>query len=500
MNPIDLARAQAGAPLTSVPEIRAGNGAGLITPDVTVFPGKLRHVSLGEPIPSHIRASLERLAAQPYVEAVVALPDIHWKEAMEVPSSIAIETRDIIVPEFTSVAVNDGMGVVRTGLDARDMTAERMTRFFSRINSHSASNFFETNRYSIGTGDFRRVLTDGARALLGRYDFEPDVLDAMEDGGRMRTPGQGAPLGDVVPLPLLHTKFSRSEMGLNFGGNHFLEIQAVDEMFDESVAARWGFRKGEVVVMYHLGPGPFGGTLLNHYADREKLQASRRPLFFASKLVFHYLQRMGRGHAAAKWAAYFQRNGWTPVLASSEEGVLLRQAFAMAINFGYGYRLATMAAIRDALQEVVSTDTKAEVFCDISHNGVTESAKGGSVSWVARHNACRLHPGGPTIVAGTHDVPSYLGLGGNGQSGRLHSYDHGGGHLIDGYRERGELDTAEGRVLRVKMTRGRNARIVRHEDVPMRTAAPMERLMRCFEQHDIMRPVLRLRPLGNLKN
>jgi RNA-splicing ligase RtcB len=375
-----------------------------------------------------------------------------------------------------------------------------MAAFFARINAHSASHFFDTNRYSIAKDDFRRVLSEGARALLGRYGLDPGVLDAMEDGGRMPMPGEGVPLSEVVPLPLLHTRFSRSEMGLNFGGNHFLEIQTVDELLDESVAARWGFRRGQVVVMYHLGPGPFGGTLLNHYADREKLQASRRPLFFASKIVFHYLQRMGRGRAAAKWATYFRRNGWTPLPASSEEGILLRQAFAMAINFGYGYRLATMAAVRDALREAVSPGASVDVFCDISHNGVTEGTEGGSVSWVARHNACRLAPGGPTIVAGTHDVPSYLGIGGNGQGGRLHSYDHGGGHLIDGYRERGQLDHAEGRVLRVGMTRGRNARVVRHEDVPMRTAVPMERLMSCFEEHDVMRPVVRLRPLGNLKN
>ncbi len=481
-------RTASGAALSIV---RSGTGAS----------GKLVHVSLGEAPPIRIQRTLERLASMPYVDSVIALPDVHWKEHMEVPSSIAIETRGHIVPEFTSVAVNDGMGVVQTDLDAADMTPERMAAFFTRVNSHSASNFFETNRYSIGPAELRGVLAEGARALLSRYRLEPGVLDRMEDRGRMAMPASGTPLAEVVPLPLLATRFSRSEMGLNFGGNHFLEIQVVDELIDESVAARWGFRRGQVVVMYHLGPGPFGGTLLNHYAEREKLQASRRPLFFASKLFFHYLQRLGRGRASAKWATYFRRNGWTPLPVDSEEGILLRQAFAMAINFGYGYRLATMAAIRDALRETVSPATAVEVFCDISHNGVTEETRAGGAAWVARHNACRLAPGGPTIVAGTHDVPSYLGIGGNGRGGHIHSYDHGGGHLIDGYRERDELPaTGEGSVHRFRMTRGRNARIVRQQVVPMRTAGPMERLMGCLEQHDVTRPVVRLRPLGNLKN
>jgi tRNA-splicing ligase RtcB len=489
---LDRAPTRTGAPVLSI--VRSGVDAGSAK-------DKLIHLSLGEAPPVRIQRTLERLASLPYVESVIALPDVHWKEHMEVPSSIAIETRGHIVPEFTSVAVNDGMGVVQTDLDAADMTSERMAAFFTRVNSHSASNFFETNRYSIGPAELKGVLADGARALLSRYRLDPEVLDRMEDRGRMAMPAPGTPLAEVVPLPLLATRFSRSEMGLNFGGNHFLEIQVVDELIDDSVASRWGFRRGQVVVMYHLGPGPFGGTLLNHYADREKLQASRRPLFLASKLFFHYLQRLGHGRAAAKWATYFRRNGWTPLPADSEEGILLRQAFAMAINFGYGYRLATMAAIRDALRETISPATAADVFCDISHNGVTEEPRAGGVAWVARHNACRLAPGGPTIVAGTHDVPSYLGIGGNGRGGRIHSYDHGGGHLIDGYRERDQLPaTGEGSVHRFRMTRGRQARIVRQEVVPMRTAAPMERLMNCLEQHDVMRPVIRLRPLGNLKN
>src|SRR5215510_2780248 len=140
-------------------------------------PEKLTVMSLGEAIDPAIRARLERLAGLSYVREVIALPDVHWKEHMEVPSSIAIETRDTLVPEFTSVAVNDGMGVIRTGLEATELTPERMAAFFTRINSHSASNFFETNRYSISPAELRRVVTEGAAALLGRYELDASVLD-----------------------------------------------------------------------------------------------------------------------------------------------------------------------------------------------------------------------------------------------------------------------------------------------------------------------------------
>ena len=462
--------------------------------------GKLIRLSLGDETPDAIQKILERMADLPFVESVLALPDVHWKAQMEIPSSISVTTRDMVVPEFTSMAVNDGMGVVRTGLRVEEMTPERLERFFVHVNAHSAVNFFDTNRYSISNDDLRRVLLEGARGLLSRYGFEESLLERIEDGGRYPAGVlENGSLAEVVPHQLM-TRFSRSEMGLNFGGNHFLEVQAVDEVLDAEVARRWGFERGQVVVMYHLGPGPLGGTLLNHYARRTKLQRSRVPLFFLSKLMFHYLQRFWRGAASKKWGLYFRHNGWTPIPARSEEGILLRRAFAMAINYGFGYRLATVRAIRDGLREAISPLLPGELFCDITHNGAVECDSPSGFSWTARHNACPLEALKPTIVAGSCDVSSYLGIGGEGTHGRLNSYDHGAGNLIEHYREAGRLAAVDGGVMRFRMTRGRQAEIRSRKEIPLRSSEPIDRLMECFEQHGIMRPVIKLRPLGNLKN
>ena len=467
---------------------------------VTSPQDKLIKLSLGDEIPRPILEVLQRMAGLPFVDSVLALPDVHWKEQMEVPSSISVTTRDMVVPEFTSMAVNDGMGVVKTGLTVDEMSPERLEAFFTRVNSHAAEGFYDTNRYSISPEDLRRVLYEGARGLLGRYGMDESMLDRIEDGGRYPSTGLGnGNLTDLVPIQML-TKFSRSEMGLNFGGNHFLEVQAVDEVLDEDVARRWGFERGQVVVMYHLGPGPLGGTLLNHYSRRTKLQRSRVPLFFLSKLLFHYVQRMGRGAVGKKWGIHFRQNGWTPLPARSEEGVLIRRAMAMAINYGYGYRLGTIRAIWDGLHEAISPSLPGELFCDITHNGAAETSSEEGFSWIARHNACPLERGKPTIVAGSCDVHSYLGIAGGGISPRLNSYDHGAGNLIEHYRDSGRLVEVPGAVMRFRMTRGRQGTLKSRKEIPLRTSEPIDRLMQCFAQHGMMRPVLKLRPLGNLKN
>ncbi len=460
---------------------------------------KLVSLSLGIESNDLIDRSLAEMAELPYVDDILALPDVHQKAQMEIPSSIAVTTRDVIVPEFTSAAVNDGMGVVVTDLDASALTPERLRAFFTRVNSNSAAHPFDGNRYSISGDELRRVIAVGGRGALGRYGFPESVLDRFEDRGAISGVAD-VRAEDVVPLHLLTTRFSRSEMGLNFGGNHFLEVQVVDKVLDP-IASTWGLREGQVVVMYHLGPGPFSGTLLHHYSRRTKLKSHRVPMFFLSKLMFHYLQRMGRTNPAKAWAMHFRQNRWTPFPVRSEEGQLFRKALAMALNFGYAYRLATVRAIVDGLTEAVSPNVRAELLCDISHNGITEETWGGRRGWIARHNACRLAPGGPAIVAGSYDVASYLGVGlDGGPDGRLHSYDHGAGNLIEHFRDRGTLDRDAGTVTRLKMTRGKNAEVVRSEQVPMRSAMPIDLVMECLERNGVVRPAVRLRPIGNFKN
>ncbi len=448
-----------------------------------------------------VDARLAELAGQPWVRSVLGLPDRHQKGSMEVPSSIGIATRGVIVPEFTSVAVNDGMGVVVTDLRERDLSPARIRALFAWIGAQGASHVLERNRYSLDAATLRRVLVQGGRAVAARYDLDPVVTSRMENGARIELPDDpDRCLRTCVPPALMNPHIAASEMGLNFGGNHFLEVQVVDEVRDAALAARWGLRQGQVVVMYHLGPGPFSGNLLHHWSRRTKLDPRRAPALLLSKLAFHYGQRLTHGALTAKWRTHFRSNGWTPIAEDSPEGRSFNAAMAMAMNFGYAYRLATVRAILDGVHQTISPQVRAELLCDVSHNGITQERLGDERCWVARHNSCRLLPGQPTIVAGAWDVPSVLGIGISDSDGRMHSYDHGAGHLIETARATGRLQPTRHTVTRVRMTRGPRARVTRMHTIPVMHPGPLDGLLHRLEEHQLMRAVLRLRPLGNLKN
>jgi tRNA-splicing ligase RtcB len=326
------------------------------------------------------------------------------------------------------------------------------------------------------------------------------VLEAVETAGRVAVPDPSPRLAHVVPALLRHTPAGRCEVGLNFGGNHFLEVQVVEAIHDRATAARWGLEIGQVVVTYHLGPGPFSGTLLHFYTRRKALKGPRVPWFFLAKLGFHFGRGQRGSDPGRTWSVHFRRNGLTPLAPESAEGLHLRQALAMATNVGFAYRLATVAAIRDELRLTFGPSASARLLCDIPHNSLVEEPGADGPVWVARHNACRRQLDRPAFIAGAHDVPSYLAVGQPGAAPELHSYDHGAGQLIEAHRRTRPLAATRDATLRMTLTRGPRGAVRTLELVPVRSAQPIERLLDTYEQRGALARVARLRPLGTLKN
>jgi hypothetical protein len=82
----------------------------------------------------------------------------------------------------------------------------------------------------------------------------------------------------------------------------------------------------------------------------------------------------------------------------------------------------------------------------------------------------------------------------------LRSYDHGAGHLIESARSHDRLSVGVGEITRYRMTRGRSGRVVSLKTLPMRSGEHMDGLMECFRTQGMMQRVIRLRPIGNMKN
>lgn len=433
----------------------------------------------------------------PYVTGTLRLPDLHMKDGMEAPSSLVVATDNVIVPHLVSESINDGMGLIATDLDVEDLGPTGATAILRRINEEGALTKAKPSRYSWSTALLEAACRQGAAPLLDHYQLDPSFADRIENGGRsMARALTFNEFAAAVPGYLRRTKLTRSEIGLNFAGNHFLELQTVDEIVDTTVASAWGLRPGQVVAMYHLGPGPLGSILSNLYAFRSKPQLHRKVGYAFFRNVLH-LSR-GRDHHRI-FSAF---NKWLTLDADSEQGEAYANVLNVINNYGFAYRTASMAAIIDAVYEITGAARQSNrLIVDMSHNMLQSEVIDGKEAWVSRHNCCRPAPGMPGIVAGSHQVPSCVTIGPEGTASKLSGYDHGVGFLIEQAQANGGIatDPRDFEIRRLSMTRG-TTRLHEERAMPLLERTPLDDAMSKLTAAGMANPVAYLRPLATLKH
>lgn len=441
------------------------------------------------------RRVADDIDALPYVTASVRLPDLHMKDGMEAPSSFVVAARGKIIPHLVSESINDGMGLVVFDTGAASADEMALRSILEYMNRAGAISKLRPTRYSWTPELLEAACRGGAEPLLEHYGLPKEWLDSIEDRGSATADRLTSEQFErAVPKFLRTTALTRSEIGLNFGGNHFLEIQAVDEIVDGGAAARFGVIEGRLAVMYHLGPGPLGSMLSNLHAFRAKPQPHRK----VGYAVFRQLLHAGNG-----WESYRQFAGlksWMAVDSDSQPGRDLATVLDVIKNYGFAYRMGTVRAIIDAVVEVLGVD-RAHLAVDLSHNMLQSEVIDGEELWVSRHNCCRPVPGAPGIVAGNHQAASVLTVSPPGCDERLGGFDHGVGYLLDEATSAGQVapDDRDLTTNRYYMTRGVDG-IHRRDTQPLLDRSILDSAMQDLSARGFAQPVAYLRPLATLKH
>ncbi|MDH3580290.1 MAG: RtcB family protein [Hyphomicrobiales bacterium] len=186
------------------------------------------------------------------VKASYAMPDAHWGYGFPIGGVAAFDPDHggIISAGGVGFDVSCGVRTMLTGLTVHDIVA---------VQKPLADAFFETvpagvgskGKIALDTAGMDAMLRGGAAWAVESGWGESRDLERIEEHGRM----EGA---DPACVSDKAKKRQRREMGTLGSGNHYLEIQAVDEIFDEGVAADFGLKEGEVVVTIHCGSRGLG--------------------------------------------------------------------------------------------------------------------------------------------------------------------------------------------------------------------------------------------------
>jgi tRNA-splicing ligase RtcB len=435
----------------------------------------------------------------------ITLPDLHYKPQMEAPSSIAISTGDYIIPSLASAAINDGMSIIKLPFKKEELTKEIIIDFFAEINSHAAKTKFDMNKYSLTQDELQDVCLKGAKAVINKFDLPADILDSMELNGVMNEDLTKEDIDRLVPKALLKSRFSRAEFGLNFRGNHFLEIQSVDKIKDTEYMKQYDIQKDDLTIMTHLGPGPFTGNLMRIYTNREKIPPVHRIMYFLSKIYFHFFEGKRSDLTYSNILKYFfNPDKYQAYNIHSNIGKDFYKLIQIGTNYGYAYQLGTFTAVRDAVRVIQKKYSlsrgDAKLIWNLSHNSIYRDIIDGEEQFIVRHNSVKIYDNKPTILAGSYDVPSCIGICCESDKNNLmNTHDHGIGSIINRLKDEKNIDFTEEVSRRYFFERGTD-RIVQIKEAYISDSKPIEAIAEYFEKENIFRPWFYVKPIATLKN
>jgi tRNA-splicing ligase RtcB len=201
--------------------------------------------------------SLEQVINVAHLPGIVgyslAMPDIHWGYGFPIGGVAAVDAETgAVSPGGVGYDINCGCRVVTTRLLASELTPH-LSRVVARLFSAIPTGVGASKAIpKLGAKDLRRVLGEGAAWAIDRgFAAGADDLLHCEEEGRLR----GA---DPEAVPERALERGADQLGTLGSGNHFLELQRVDEIYDPEAAATFGLVEDEVTIMIHSGSRGLG--------------------------------------------------------------------------------------------------------------------------------------------------------------------------------------------------------------------------------------------------
>jgi tRNA-splicing ligase RtcB len=451
--------------------------------------------------PVALAALREGVANADLAAPAAALPDFHFKGDKEMPSSIAVATRETIRPTMTSCSLNCGMALV--ALDIERPGAVAIADFYGRVRERLP--YPPTYRRDLTPDEVVRCAAEGAHFAVDRFGVDPAHLDRMEEGGYLDTDPYGGVERIRRELPWSIKQLSRIRFASIGPSNHFIELQEVEEVLDPEVASLLGVQAGQVTLQFHGGGGALTGELGVLFGRRKRYPLPLRVQMAVQKPLYHLASARSIEEFRRRMALYFTR-GCPPVERGGPEGERLMLANVMAMNHGFAFRLSAYAILTSLLEESLGA-LESRLIVDSPHNSIYEEEIDGETAVVHRHNSARAYPasrmahhplfgkiGQPLLLPGTNRTSSYLCVAGEGARSSLYSASHGAGSNVKDFLARGlsGRDPRRRVTLRFDCSGGGPIEIEQLDDRGVDDA------LETLANHDIVRPVARLRPFAVL--
>jgi tRNA-splicing ligase RtcB len=193
------------------------------------------------------------------VKYSLAMPDIHWGYGFPIGGVAAtdIDKGGVISPGGVGFDINCGVRLVRTNLEFNSLKP-KLASLADCLYKSIPSGLGSVGSIVVNRKQMRHLLAEGLEWARRQGWVTAADLDACEERGSM----SGADPDKVSPRAY---KRGRRQVGTLGSGNHFLEVQVVDKIFDQQVASELGVFKNQITLMIHSGSRGLGYQVCSDY-------------------------------------------------------------------------------------------------------------------------------------------------------------------------------------------------------------------------------------------
>ncbi|MEN6371293.1 MAG: RtcB family protein [Armatimonadota bacterium] len=297
-----------------------------------------------EEIMEDLDESLEQVANVAFLPGIqgrsMAMPDIHWGYGFPIGGVAATSVEDgVVSPGGVGFDINCGVRLIRTDLNVKEVQpkiGDLVDRLFLDVPSGVGSE----GKIRVNEAELAQVMKKGAKWMVEQGFGWAEDIEVTEQGGKLES-------ADPSVVSSKAVQRGRPQLGTLGAGNHFLEVQVVEEIFDAEAAEAFGITgPGQITVMIHTGSRGFGYQICDD-----------------SLIV---MQR-----AIQKYNISIPDRQLACAPVKSEEGQRYLAAMSCAANYAWANRQAIAHWVREAFENVMGAGAHKlgmrQVY-DVAHN------------------------------------------------------------------------------------------------------------------------------------
>lgn len=364
----------------------------------------------------------------------LGMPDAHQGYGFAIGGVAAVDLKEgVVSPGGIGYDINCGVRLLATDLEFDDVKSkieELVKQLFNEIPSGTGRG----GDLKLSYAELDEVMKLGIDWAIQNKFAQPEDKYFIEEYGRI-------PNANPDMVSNKAKERGRDQLGTLGSGNHFAEVQIVQEIFDEVTAKSFGLHKNQIVVLIHTGSRGLGHQVCTDYLKE------------MDSVMKNYGIKVPDRELAC-------------VPIDSKEGKKYLQAMAAAANFAFNNRQLITYNVRNVFKRLFKTD-KIKIVYDVCHNiakieehqvnrrimTVLVHRKGATRAFPKDHPAlpeAYRHIGQPVIIPGSMGTYSYVLVGTQkAMEETFGSTCHGAGRTLSRHKAK-KMMSAEEAVNKLK--------------------------------------------------